>query len=79
MSGRTPCVGHHVRGGGVGRKAGYEWIVPLTWEEHEELHRIGQQTFEARYGVDLEEEAKRVAQLLEGLADVTGDPDDLES
>lgn len=56
-SGRTPCVNAHTATGGMGRKADYTTIVPLTHEEHEELHRKGQRTFEAKYGVDLREAA----------------------
>jgi hypothetical protein len=53
VSGRGPCVNAHAIGDGAGRKAGYETIVPLTQDEHDELHRIGVKTFGRRYDVDL--------------------------
>ncbi|HSH44398.1 MAG TPA: hypothetical protein VK966_00945 [Longimicrobiales bacterium] len=60
VSGKRPCVNAHVRTGGTGRKADARWIVPLTWEEHEDLHRVGVATFQREHGVDLEAEARRV-------------------
>ena len=42
ISGRTPCDAHHLRikgERGVGLKATDKWTVPLTREEHQELHR----------------------------------------
>lgn len=58
VSGRGPCVPHHVRSRGAGGTD--KEIVPLTVAEHEEVHRIGRQSFEARYGLDLASEARRV-------------------
>ena len=60
VSGKIPCENAHVRTGGVGRKADSKWIVPLTFEEHQELHQKGQRTFEAKYGVNLIECAERI-------------------
>lgn len=62
-SGRGPCVCAHVtpRGelpSGTGRKADAKWIVPLTFEEHTELHTIGEKTFEDRHKLDLAIEAQ---------------------
>lgn len=54
ITGEWPCVTVHVRGGGVSRKADYRWTVPMIPVMHEELHRIGRRSFEARYNVDLE-------------------------
>lgn len=48
-----PCVNAHVRSRGAGGKAGD--IVPLTHEEHEQLHRIGLGAFEALHNVNLTE------------------------
>lgn len=56
-SGKRPCVNAHVRTGGMGRKADARWIVPLTWEEHERLHRRGPAWFETTYGIDLDAKA----------------------
>ena len=38
---RRGSENHHVRNGGMGRKAGYSTIVPLCFECHERYHRIG--------------------------------------
>lgn len=57
VSGQTPCVNAHVPPdgdlSGMGRKADYIWIVPMTYEEHEELHRVGIETFERVHDIDL--------------------------
>ena len=57
VSGRVPCVNAHVVNGGMGRKAEARWIVPLTHEEHMELHASGITTFQNKYGVNLLEMA----------------------
>jgi hypothetical protein len=44
LSGRTPCEPHHLRLAeerGVGLKATDRWAIPLTHEEHMEVHMIG--------------------------------------
>lgn len=43
----------HVIGGGVGRKAGWRFTVPMTDELHRELHQHGVRTFERKWGVNL--------------------------
>lgn len=53
-SGLGPCVNAHVKNGGAGRKADAKWIVPLTDQEHKELHRVGIDTFEKEHWLELE-------------------------
>lgn len=60
ISGKKPCVNAHVRTGGTAFKADYIWIVPMTFEEHEELHRHGIDTFAAKYKIDLDAAARMV-------------------
>lgn len=43
----------HVKSGGMGRKAGYQYIVPLCWEHHRGLHQNVHKTFEATYALNL--------------------------
>lgn len=62
-SGRTPCVNAHVKTGGTGIRADYKWIVPLTHEEHMELHQHGHKTFERKWNVDLLLAARAVQDL----------------
>ena len=57
VSGAGPCQNVHTRGDGAGRKAGYQWIVPLTDAEHKALHRIGKASFEDAHHTDLDHEA----------------------
>lgn len=40
-------------------------VVPLCRGHHDERHTIGIRTFEKRYGLDLEAEAKKVAERVE--------------
>ena len=58
-SGRGPCENVHVRTDGMSRKADARFIVPLTHEEHRELHQIGTAAFEAKYNISLALEAER--------------------
>ena len=62
-SDKRPCVNAHIRNGGAGRKADYRYIVPLTDEEHIELHAYGKTWFEDRYGIDLEKAAAETERL----------------
>lgn len=69
VSGRTPCVNAHVTPDeglpvGTGRKAGYQWIVPLTDEEHREHHR-GEVTFQRRHRINLADAARETQQRWE--------------
>lgn len=53
---REPIHLHHERrgtGGGMGRKPGPQWLLPLCWEHHAEGHQIGWRTWERRYGLNL--------------------------
>ncbi len=59
-SGLRPCVGHHIKTGGTGRKADYTKIVPLTHDEHLLLHWIGMDSFEKRHGFSLERMAAQI-------------------
>ena len=63
-TGRSPCVNAHVvKGdGGMSYKASAKYIAPLTHEEHMELHRIGQHSFEQKYGLSLEFAAEQTEQ-----------------
>jgi hypothetical protein len=57
ITGQSPCDNVHVVGGGAGRKADAEWTVPLIREKHEELHRIGVASFEAKYADELRQQS----------------------
>lgn len=53
-------TGHHVRSVGAGGKdRGNE--VPLCERAHREVHRVGRETFEGRYGIDLRRWARKLA------------------
>lgn len=54
---RGACENHHVKNGGMGRKADACWIVPLCAVCHERLHRQGASAFG---GVDFERAARAV-------------------
>lgn len=54
VSGQGPCENVHVRIGGASFKADARWIVPMTAEEHRELHQWGKKTFERHYHIDLD-------------------------
>lgn len=69
VSGESPCDNVHVRGDGAGRKAGYEYIIPLTRAEHRELHQIGARSFERKCKVFLLMEAARTMSAWLNAAD----------
>jgi hypothetical protein len=60
ISGRSPCVAHHLLNvpgrRGVAMKADDMWAIPLTAEEHDQLHRECASKTEdawfAKYGVE---------------------------
>ena len=54
----TPSHNAHTVGGGTGRKADADTIVPLCAPCHGELHRVGVQTFEDCYGITLADAAR---------------------
>lgn len=50
VSGRGPCEAHHLRvkgERGVGLKATDRWAVPLTPDEHRDVHTVGSRKEEA--------------------------------
>jgi len=62
VGGGWPCVNAHVTPDeglpvGTGRKAGYQWIVPMTDAEHREHHE-GDVTFQRRHNVCLADLAR---------------------
>jgi hypothetical protein len=66
-----PPEAHHVRSGataGLALKPLAQDAVPLCLGHHEEGHRIGWRSFEARYGLDLGALAKLLAVLSPWLA-----------
>lgn len=51
-----PIHAHHVRqgtGGGMGKKPGSEWCVPICAAHHMRGHQVGWRTFEVEHVVDL--------------------------
>ena len=52
ISGRPADDAHHIKGRGYGgtTKCSDLYTIPLTREEHDELHRQGWVEWEARYG-----------------------------
>lgn len=57
------CEAHHVYDGvqgGTALKPDDSRTVPLCQSAHEEFHRIGKQSFEAKYGLDLEAHIRRI-------------------
>lgn len=54
VTGRTPCVAAHVRGGGIARRADACWTVPMTYFEHQRMHNQGQESYAAEHGLDLD-------------------------
>lgn len=51
------CDNAHIETGGMGRKADADKVAPICNPHHRLLHQHGPETFEAAYGVDLEEAA----------------------
>lgn len=54
------CVNAHTKGGGTGRKADYDTIVPMCHHHHDKLHNIGRASFALATGCT-EEYLKGVA------------------
>lgn len=59
VSGKRNCENVHIEGDGMGRKSHFTLIVPLRQTFHRELHDIGRDAFEAKYGVNLDEAAAK--------------------
>ena len=57
VCGALPSQNAHARGRGAG--GGAEDIVPLCMAHHREQHDVGIATFEERYSIDLQKEARR--------------------
>ena len=74
----TACKGKkenaHIVSGGTGRKADAHLIVPACHHHHAEMHR-GVQTFEARYGVDLNAAAEQIEAKWQAWLRVSGTPE----
>ena len=51
---------HHTTAGGVGTKGSDYRTVPLCWRHHGELHRLGPDSFQEKYGLDFQEEIIRL-------------------
>jgi hypothetical protein len=48
-----PIQNAHTANGGMGRKAGYETVVPLCRWHHNQLHHVGAETFQRGHHVTL--------------------------
>lgn len=69
LLGNQACFGSVVAAHVKTRGAGGDDVgnaLPLCRDHHDEQHRIGIQTFQARYGLDLAAEAKRLGDLWRG-------------
>ena len=55
-----PVQNAHIIGGGAGRKADADKIIPLCQRHHATLHSVGVETFEQAYGLNL---AARAAEI----------------
>lgn len=51
VCGKQDTEAHHVKTRGSG--GGDTWAVPMCVEHHREIHAIGINTFQEKYGVDL--------------------------
>ena len=69
ISGSRPCEAHHLTGGpaaserGVSMRASDRWVVPLTHEEHMDLHTFGsrlEREWFANRGVDCYDLAEKL-------------------
>jgi hypothetical protein len=55
---QRPVHPHHltfIDEGGMGEKVGDNYVVPLSWYHHAELHRMGEKAFWEKYGYTLEQ------------------------
>lgn len=59
-------ISHHltfINEGGLSKKVGDNWVVPLSVGHHAELHRIGERPFWKKYGFTLDDVAAYAAML----------------
>jgi hypothetical protein len=56
-------VAHHISTGGMGTKCSDYETAPLCHEHHREIHDKGKKIFQAKYEVDLKEEAERLKEV----------------
>lgn len=74
VCGSNDTVAHHVKTRGSG--GGDTFAVPLCAEHHNEIHTIGIDTFQERYGINLWQELFFVTKSWIEIAEITGKKND---
>ena len=67
ISGQPADDAHHLIGhctGGMGTKVSDLWTLPLTRQEHQEIHQIGHKSWEHKYGSQWKFVAQTLAQYV---------------